>query len=53
MVDGTPLLDIKPYVSEFDCFPGSKAGWFDKSVSPREVADGRFDKTEQAQRDPE
>jgi len=43
MVDGTPLLDVKPYVPEFDCFPGSKAGWFDRSDSPREVADGRFD----------
>jgi len=27
VVDGTPLLDIKPYVPEFDCFPGEKSGW--------------------------
>ena len=26
MIDGTPLLDIKPYVPEFDCYPNSKAG---------------------------
>ena len=28
VVDGTPLLDIKPYVPEFDCFPDEKSGWF-------------------------
>jgi tRNA (adenine37-N6)-methyltransferase len=29
ILDGTPLLDIKPYVPAFDCFPDCKAGWFD------------------------
>lgn len=29
ILDGTPLLDIKPYVPAFDCFPEEKAGWFD------------------------
>ena len=29
ILDGTPLLDIKPYVPAFDCFPDEKAGWFD------------------------
>jgi len=28
LVNGTPLLDIKPYVPEFDCHPGEKPGWF-------------------------
>lgn len=28
VVEGTPLLDIKPYVPEFDCHPGEKPGWF-------------------------
>ena len=28
VVDGTPLLDIKPYVPEFDCFPDETSGWF-------------------------
>lgn len=28
VIDGTPLLDIKPYVPEFDSYPSSKAGWF-------------------------
>ena len=27
IVDGTPLLDIKPYVPEFDCYPDEKSGW--------------------------
>ena len=45
IVDGTPLLDIKPYVPEFDCYPDSKAGWFDLSASERRLADDRFDST--------
>ena len=28
VVDGTPLLDLKPYVPEFDCHPEEKSGWF-------------------------
>lgn len=42
ILDGTPLLDIKPYVPEFDAFPGSKAGWFDARRGGRRRADGRF-----------
>ena len=30
MIDGTPLLDIKPYVSEIDCYPDAGKGWFEK-----------------------
>ncbi len=44
MVDGTPLLDIKPYVPRFDCWPEASAGWM-KADPPRSgtaVADGRF-----------
>ncbi len=43
MLDGTPLLDIKPYVPEFDSHPGSRAGWFDKSRASRCLADDRFE----------
>lgn len=32
MVDGTPLLDIKPYVPEFDSYPASKAGWLEQPI---------------------
>jgi tRNA-Thr(GGU) m(6)t(6)A37 methyltransferase TsaA len=42
VIDGTPLLDIKPYVPEFDCHPGSAAGWLDRVGADRRVADGRF-----------
>jgi tRNA-Thr(GGU) m(6)t(6)A37 methyltransferase TsaA len=42
MLDGTPLLDIKPYVPEFDAHPGSRAGWFETCGADRRVADGRF-----------
>jgi tRNA (adenine37-N6)-methyltransferase len=28
VLDGTPLLDIKPYVTRFDCFPEASEGWF-------------------------
>jgi tRNA (adenine37-N6)-methyltransferase len=29
MLDGTPLLDIKPYVAEFDLRLGTRHGWYD------------------------
>jgi tRNA (adenine37-N6)-methyltransferase len=32
MLDGTPLLDIKPYVPLFDARPTSRAGWLDESA---------------------
>jgi tRNA-Thr(GGU) m(6)t(6)A37 methyltransferase TsaA len=28
VLDGTPLLDIKPYVPRFDAFPDASEGWF-------------------------
>ena len=27
LVDGTPILDLKPYIPESDCVPGASAGW--------------------------
>jgi len=42
IIDGTPLLDIKPYVPEFDAHPRSRAGWFEKAGADRRVADDRF-----------
>ncbi|MFP5266684.1 MAG: tRNA (N6-threonylcarbamoyladenosine(37)-N6)-methyltransferase TrmO [Acidobacteriota bacterium] len=42
MVDGTPLLDIKPYVPQFDSFQNSACGWV-RDADPRTVlADERF-----------
>jgi tRNA-Thr(GGU) m(6)t(6)A37 methyltransferase TsaA len=42
ILDRTPLLDIKPYVPEFDCHANSRAGWFDRAGVDRRLADGRF-----------
>jgi tRNA-Thr(GGU) m(6)t(6)A37 methyltransferase TsaA len=44
ILDGTPLLDIKPYVPAFDSFPDERSGWLSESggkvVSAR--SDRRF-----------
>ena len=29
LVEGTPILDIKPYLPAYDSFPHEKAGWWD------------------------
>ena len=44
ILDGTPLLDIKPYVPGFDIRKVSKIGWMDKKIKNlAEVQDdGRF-----------
>jgi tRNA-Thr(GGU) m(6)t(6)A37 methyltransferase TsaA len=44
ILDGTPLLDIKPYVPQFDSFNVSRCGWFDKVTDWRARADSRFEK---------
>lgn len=38
LLDKTPVLDIKPYVPAFDCFPQAKAGWMDDITSSQEDA---------------
>jgi tRNA-Thr(GGU) m(6)t(6)A37 methyltransferase TsaA len=43
ILDGTPLLDIKPYVAEFDCHAVEKSGWYDQAPLRHSVADDRFD----------
>ena len=44
VLDGTPLLDIKPYVPAFDSFPDAKAGWFDTCCGSAEttLSDDRY-----------
>ncbi len=42
MVDGTRLLDIKPYIPAFDSHPGCRAGWVDTCRVDRRRADDRF-----------
>jgi len=46
IVDGTPLLDIKPYVPEFDVRNVEKIGWLEKNVHKLSTSkdDGRFSK---------
>jgi tRNA-Thr(GGU) m(6)t(6)A37 methyltransferase TsaA len=34
MLDGTPLLDIKPYIPEFDIFAVDKIGWYQHRRNP-------------------
>jgi tRNA-Thr(GGU) m(6)t(6)A37 methyltransferase TsaA len=29
MLDGTPLLDIKPYMPDFDVHPATRIGWYE------------------------
>lgn len=44
ILDGTPMLDIKPYVPEFDCHTQIRTGWLEqarKSVDKR-ISDNRF-----------
>lgn len=42
MLDDTPLLDLKPYVAQFDAHSPSRAGWLDRRGTERTVADERF-----------
>ena len=44
IVDGTPLLDIKPYVPKFDVRENSKLGWLENNVQKLSESkdDGRF-----------
>lgn len=30
LLDGTPILDIKPYIDYADCFPGTRQGWVEE-----------------------
>ncbi len=36
VLDGTPLLDIKPYVPDFDLKIGARAGWYDSRPAGKE-----------------
>jgi tRNA-Thr(GGU) m(6)t(6)A37 methyltransferase TsaA len=44
MLDGTPLLDIKPYIPAFDVYPDAVAGWCEKHRGKVEnhKSDNRF-----------
>lgn len=34
LLDGTPVLDIKPYIPYADAFPSAAAGWVDEVGMP-------------------
>jgi len=42
MLDGTPLLDIKPYVAKFDHHDVARCGWTDQPPREQTQADNRF-----------
>ncbi|MBN1942876.1 MAG: tRNA (N6-threonylcarbamoyladenosine(37)-N6)-methyltransferase TrmO [Phycisphaerae bacterium] len=46
ILDGTPLLDIKPYVPEFDHFDIQRIGWL-ATASGRTMSDHRFGDTKE------
>lgn len=46
VLDNTPLLDIKPYIPEFDAFEAKRIGWCAGVRSIGTVADGRFESGE-------
>jgi tRNA (adenine37-N6)-methyltransferase len=44
IIEGTPLLDIKPYIPAFDSVQTEKIGWFTDKIDKLDAArdDGRF-----------
>ena len=47
LLDGTPVLDIKPYVPTFDCVTAERVGWLQSAAQRvhQVKADGRFEET--------
>jgi tRNA-Thr(GGU) m(6)t(6)A37 methyltransferase TsaA len=41
ILDETPIIDIKPYSSKFDCFPDARNGWMDNIVPETAEKRGR------------
>jgi tRNA (adenine37-N6)-methyltransferase len=48
VLDGTPVLDIKPYIPLYDSFPESRTGWLEEELATTEVY--TIELTEQAKR---
>lgn len=44
VLDGTPVLDVKPYVPDFDIWPADKVGWFEgkSQNASHHKSDARF-----------
>jgi tRNA-Thr(GGU) m(6)t(6)A37 methyltransferase TsaA len=47
LLDGTPVLDIKPYIPTFDSVDAERTGWLEQAAERvhHVQADGRFEKT--------
>jgi tRNA-Thr(GGU) m(6)t(6)A37 methyltransferase TsaA len=50
ILDGTPVLDIKPYIPDFDSFPDERIGWMTKRSdgAARVISDDRFSPTDRS-----
>ncbi len=46
VLEGTPVLDIKPYVGEFDDRTNARFGWLELTQTQTHVADDRFQSVE-------
>jgi tRNA-Thr(GGU) m(6)t(6)A37 methyltransferase TsaA len=46
LLDGTPVLDVKPYVPAFDRVDAERSGWLEQRADDvhRRTADDRFDR---------
>lgn len=42
LVDGTPVLDLKPYAAAFDSYPAGRQGWLEGRSAGAARADDRF-----------
>ena len=42
LLDGTPVLDIKPYVNEFDEREDLRMGWLETARNRRAASNDRF-----------
>ncbi|MBG0790477.1 MAG: tRNA (N6-threonylcarbamoyladenosine(37)-N6)-methyltransferase TrmO [Desulfovibrionaceae bacterium] len=42
VLDGTPLIDIKPYVAKFDAVPADSFGWLDENADKAETLKSDF-----------
>ena len=42
IIDNTPLLDIKPYIKDFDIKANLKQGWIKGKIKQNHKSDGRF-----------
>ena len=53
VLDGTPLLDIKPYVPAFDSYPGATCGWLERVAknAAHVRSDDRFSGDRERKRD--